>query len=96
MCSVRCETIGESKDGSICAPLPSAGYEAQCFRSREPVESCLERHYVIARIASCDAARPCRDDYACARVPGAPAHLGGCIPPYFAFQLRVDGPVRDR
>jgi hypothetical protein len=96
MCSERCDALGAVAGGAICAPLPSAGYEADCFVSREPVESCLTRHYVRARIATCDAHTPCRDDYACARVPGAPIGTGACIPPYFVFQLRVDGPVLDR
>jgi hypothetical protein len=96
MCSERCSTLGEIGDGAICAPLPSSGYEAECFTKRVPVEECLKRHFVSARIATCDATRPCRDDYACARVPGAPPSSGACIPPYFVFQLRVDGPLLDR
>ena len=96
MCSERCATIGEVKNGGICAPLPAAGYESDCFSSREPIEACLERHLVTARIASCDAQNPCRDDYACTRVPGAPAGKGACVPPYFVFQARVDGPLLDR
>jgi hypothetical protein len=96
MCSVRCARVGEVEGGSICAPLPAAGYEADCFFGREPVETCLQRHFVTARIATCDAKTPCRADYACTRVPGAPAGTGACVPPYFVFQLRVDGPVLDR
>lgn len=98
MCSERCDAVGAIDEASraICAALPSAGYEAECFVGREPVELCLPRHLVRARIATCDAAHPCRDDYACARVPGAPTGAGACIPPYFVFQLRVDGPALDR
>ncbi len=98
MCSERCDAIGEidARSSAICAGLPSAGYEAECFVGREPVEACLPRHLVRARIATCDAAHPCRDDYACARIPGAPTGVGACIPPYFVFQLRVDGPALDR
>jgi hypothetical protein len=36
----------------------------------------------------CGEAAPCRDDYICARTP---AGGGACVPPYFLFQLRVDG-----
>jgi hypothetical protein len=96
MCSVLCSKVGEIEGGSICAPLPTAGYEADCFYNSEPVETCLERHFINARIATCDRDTPCRDDYACARVPGAPAGVGACIPPYFVFQLRIDGPILDR
>ena len=96
MCSVLCEHLGEIQGESICAPLPSAGYEADCFLSHEPIEECLERHYASARIAKCDASTPCRDDYGCARVPAAPPGVGACVPPYFIFQVRVDGPLLDR
>jgi hypothetical protein len=96
MCSETCSRLGDVQGGSICAPLPSAGYEADCFRSREPIETCLDRHFAFARVARCDAATPCRDDYGCARVSGAPAGTGGCVPPYFIFQARVDGPLLDR
>ena len=96
MCSALCARIGEIQGGAICAPLPAEGYEADCFRSREPIERCLTRHFVSAEVASCDAERPCRDDYACTRVPGAPEGEGACVPPYFVFQARVDGPELDR
>jgi hypothetical protein len=96
MCSETCTTLGEIQGGSICAPLPAAGYEADCFLGREPIEQCLVRHFVTARVAKCDARTPCRDDYGCARVPGAPPGVGACVPPYFIFQARVDGPVLDR
>jgi hypothetical protein len=96
MCSERCARAGEVHGRAICAPLPAAGYEADCFTSREPVEKCLERHLATALVASCDATTPCRDDYGCARVPGAPPGTGACVPPYFLFQARVDGPLLDR
>ncbi len=96
MCSERCSVQGEITNGGICAPLPAAGYEGDCFLSDEPIEACLERHFVTARIATCDAATPCRDDYACTRVPGAKPGTGACVPPYFVFQARVDGPRLDR
>jgi hypothetical protein len=50
-------------------------------------------------LKGCDANEPCRDDYICARTAAGHsaskdarerAH-GACIPPYFLFQLRVDG-----
>ena len=96
MCSEQCSELGEISRGTICAPLPAAGYEADCFLGREPIESCLERHYARARVALCNAHAPCRDDYGCARVPGAPPGTGACVPPYFIFQARVDGPLLDR
>lgn len=96
MCSEVCTNAGEVEGASICAPLPSAGYEADCFLSREPIETCIARHLTTARVAKCDRSTPCRDDYGCARVPGAPPGVGACVPPYFIFQARVDGPILDR
>jgi hypothetical protein len=96
MCSERCSRIGDRRGSAICAPLPATGYEADCFLSREPIESCLTRHFVTAYVASCDAHTPCRADYGCSRVPNAPPTIGACVPPYFIFQARVDGPLLDR
>jgi hypothetical protein len=96
MCSELCNASGEQRGTTICAPLPAAHYEADCFLSREPIEKCLERHLVTAYVASCDAHRSCRADYGCARVPGAPQGVGACVPPYFIFQARIDGPLLDR
>jgi hypothetical protein len=56
----------------------------------------MKRHYSIVRLPTCSAERPCRDDYECARVPGAEPGTGACVPPYFVFQLRLDGPLLDR
>lgn len=95
-CTRSCETIGHVTEGTICAPVPAAGYEADCFFSDEAIEQCLPRHVVESQLMSCDAARPCRDDYGCARVPDAPRNVGACVPPYFIFQARIDGPRLDR
>ncbi len=81
---------------TICARLPAMGYEADCLYSHEPIERCLERHLVTAYVQLCDTDHPCRGDYACAGVKGAPAETGACVPPYFLFQARVDGPLLDR
>ena len=43
---------------------------------------------LVAGLRACDAATPCRDDYLCVRLD---AGRGACIPPYFVFQMRVDG-----
>ena len=31
------------------------------------------------------------DDFICAQAEGQPEGRGACIPPYFLFQMRVDG-----
>jgi hypothetical protein len=69
-----------------------------------PIDACLtstlggRKQSDFWQLQACDAARPCRDDYVCAQVPGAKdgGAAGGCVPPYFVMQLRVDGPPSDR
>lgn len=53
-------------------------------------EECMSPPRLSLRKA-CNIAAPCRDDYVCAYVPGAPPGTGACMPPYFIFQARVDG-----
>lgn len=96
MCTGPCQTPGKVHDGAICVAIPFAGFERDCLASLEPIESCLKRHSTLAWIPRCSANHACRDDYVCAHVPGTEPHTGACIPPYFAFQIRVDGPRLDR
>jgi hypothetical protein len=96
MCSEPCSTLGERQGDTVCADLPATGYETECFLSREPIERCLARHSTRRRVRSCDSEHPCRHDFLCARVPGTDTRTGACVPPYFVFQARVDGPVTDR
>lgn len=96
LCSDECTTLGRAGDGLVCADLPASGYETDCFPVAVPIEKCLETHVARRRVRGCDATHPCRDDYACARVPGLGPSEGACVPPYFVFQARVDGPVLDR
>lgn len=96
VCSEPCARLGEVRGESICADVPAAGYESTCFETKQPIEKCIAPFLVRRRLRSCSASRPCRDDYGCARVRGAPPGLGVCVPPYFVFQARVDGPLLDR
>lgn len=96
MCSDACEHEGEVTGDAICAPLPAAGYESDCFPTDVPIETCIKTHIAKRRVRACDQKHPCRDDFACVRVPNAPAGTGACVPPYFVFQARVDGPRTDR
>ena len=97
-CSVPCNVLGgRTRDGhAVCVDLPASGYEADCFRLPVPIEECLPKRSLRRGVRWCDAQNPCRDDYACGRVPGLPPDQGACVPPYFVFQTRVDGPVLDR
>ena len=97
-CSIPCAVLGgRTKDGhSVCTDLPATGYEADCFRLPIPIEECLPTRSLRRGVRWCDAQNACRDDYACGRVPGLPPDQGACVPPYFVFSMRVDGPVLDR
>jgi hypothetical protein len=98
LCSDACTSLGayDVHTDTICADLPKSGFESDCFATQEPIEECLTRHVVRRLVRACSADTPCRDDYGCARVAGAPAGRGACVPPYFVFQARVDGPKLDR
>ena len=96
LCSDDCTTLGRAQGGLVCADLPASGYETDCFPIAVPIEQCLVTHVARRRVRGCDSSHPCRDDYACARVPGLGPDEGACVPPYFVFQARVDGPILDR
>jgi hypothetical protein len=94
LCSEECSTLGATMSDYICADIPVSGYEADCFDTPKPIEPCVQTHLARRWIRACSATMPCRDDYACARVAGT--KTGACVPPYFVFQTRVDGPTLDR
>ena len=96
LCSDECATLGVTSGTTVCTDIPASGYESECFLTQQPIEQCLLTHVARRRVRACDEDNPCRDDYGCARVPGAPTGLGACVPPYFVFQARVDGPALDR
>jgi hypothetical protein len=84
MCTEDCASLSKSaRCGAIAVLEP---FNA-CVARGEPFFDCLTSHARPAGLRACSAAEPCRDDYVCART----ATGGACIPPYFLFQLRVDG-----
>jgi hypothetical protein len=98
MCRADCAAAdsGKISGDTICGGIPSAAGLTKCLTvDRLPFAQCLATQSNPALLASCDARRPCRDDYACARVASGPADVGACMPPYFAFQVRVDGHMFD-
>ena len=96
LCSDACTTSGVVRGDIICADLPLSGFETDCFPSAKPIEVCQAEHSVRREVRACDRDHPCRDDFGCTRVAGAPSGVGACVPPYFVLQARVDGPARDR
>lgn len=86
-----CATSCADPDPSVaCGVIPALQTFSRCLAERWPFAECVARTGRPAGLRSCDEQHPCRDDYVCARVPGG----GACLPPYFLFQLRVDGHPR--
>lgn len=88
-CAASCTKLGLLKGDAICGPAPPAHFN-ECMAGHRSFEECMSPPKLSYRKA-CNVTLPCRDDYVCAYVPGAPAGTGACMPPYFIFQARVDG-----
>lgn len=84
MCTEACSDLASS---STCGAIAVLDPFNACVGRGEPFASCLATHVRPAGLRACSAENPCRDDYLCA----GSGERGACIPPYFVFQLRVDG-----
>lgn len=85
MCTASCGDLpGDGACGVIALLTPFNN----CLARKTPFPRCLAEHVAPAGLRACDSEHPCRDDYICALTPGGE---GACIPPYFLFQMRVDG-----
>lgn len=82
MCTANC---GQS--GAACGSIAILDSFNACLARGASFLSCIRGNVQPAGLRPCDDQNPCRDDYVCARA----AHGGACLPPYFVFQLRVDG-----
>jgi hypothetical protein len=85
MCSRGCSDLQPDETCGSIAILPSFN---ACLAARKPFAACLRENVRPAALRACSEAEPCRDDFICARTTEG---RGACIPPYFLFQLRVDG-----
>jgi hypothetical protein len=83
MCQARCDALA---DGAVCGAIAVHPFN-DCLGSGAPFSKCI-KHVRPIGLARCSDEIPCRDDYVCARTP---AGEGACLPPYFLFQMRVDG-----
>ncbi len=88
-CSSPCLTMGLTRGDTICGAQPPNGFN-DCLGAGTDFTTCLANATPEFR-RRCDARTPCGDDYVCAGVIGAPKGVGACMPPYFIFQVRVDG-----
>jgi hypothetical protein len=82
MCTAKC---GET--GAVCGPIAILDAFNACLARGETFLACVRGNVSPAGLRACDAQHACRDDYVCARSGSG----GVCLPPYFVFQLRVDG-----
>ena len=99
LCVSDCSPVGGVARGGelVCGVLPRSGYETECFFTPdEPIEKCIARHLAPRTLKTCSDNRACRDDFACARMIGLPPKMGACVPTYFVYGLRNDGPLLDR
>jgi hypothetical protein len=100
LCRTDCAAgdVGTIAGGTICGLIPSATGLSNCLAAHRPFEDCLSSSELNTPsfLQTCSATSPCRDDYACARVQNGPSATGACMPPYFAFEVRVDGHLFDQ
>ncbi len=84
MCAIGCDS---TTDGEGCGVIVQLKPFNDCLAARQPFGDCVRRSGNPAGMRACDERNACRDDYVCARAGDA----GVCMPPYFLYQLRVDG-----
>lgn len=86
LCSGGCENL---KAGEVCGSIAILqGFNDCLFQRKHSFSHCLKTNVRPGSLQACSETEFCRDDYICARTSEG---KGGCIPPYFLFQLRVDG-----
>lgn len=102
MCHAPCSAFGDRTGDAICGPLPFGkgtefdGITACLTAHAQPFDTCLADDAHPTWLKRCDRATPCRDDYLCVRIPNTSSRDGACVPPYFLFQVRVDGHFVER
>jgi hypothetical protein len=82
MCTADCNA-----PGAACGAIAILDPFNACLGRGNSFLSCIRGNVQPAGLRACDEQNPCRDDYVCARTKSC----GACLPPYFVFQLRVDG-----
>ncbi|WP_437953453.1 hypothetical protein WME98_24305 [Sorangium sp. So ce296] len=85
MCTGSCGALPAE---GVCGAIAVLDPFNRCLAGGTPFTECLSRHVAPAGLRRCSSEAPCREDYVCARTSSGE---GACIPPYFLFQLRVDG-----
>jgi hypothetical protein len=84
MCAGGCDAL---PPGATCGGIPLLVEFNACLAAGTSFERCITDNTRPGALRACSFHVPCRDDYVCARSGTS----GVCMPPYFLFQLRVDG-----
>jgi hypothetical protein len=84
MCSGGCESL---PSGAACGGIALLTEFNACIAAGASFDRCIADNTRPGALRACSFHVPCRDDYVCARSSAG----GVCMPPYFLFQLRVDG-----
>lgn len=87
LCFGDCDKL---ESGEACGLIAVYGFN-ECLFEGKLFTDCLKNHTGPISLRKCDENTPCRDDYICTGTAEGP---GTCIPPYFLFQLRLDGHVK--
>lgn len=82
MCTANC-----GAPAATCGAIAILDPFNACLARGDSFLSCVRGNVREAGLRACDDHHPCRDDYVCTRTERG----GACLPPYFVFQLRVDG-----
>jgi hypothetical protein len=85
MCSSDCSNLNKN---STCGSIAVLFRFNNCLGQGNAFDKCLTKNVRPGALRRCDNLMSCRDDYICARTLNG---KGACIPPYFLFQLRLDG-----
>lgn len=90
MCSGGCNP---NEPNAVCGRIALLDGFNRCLAAGHPFERCLREHTRPGSLRACSMQRSCREDFICAQFAGGDAQErgGACIPPYFLFQMRVDG-----
>lgn len=88
MCSNGCSAANDER--AVCGGIAILDSFNACIARGEVFETCLGTTTRPGALRRCSHEEPCRDDYVCAATESG---VGACLPPYFLFQLRVDGHV---
>lgn len=88
MCATGCS---DDRAETTCGAIALLTDFNDCLAQGRPFEGCIVNNSRPAGLRRCGAEARCRDDYVCAKTASGE---GACMPPYFLFQLRVDGHPR--